>query len=383
MLRARRDAAFPRLAARALRRLLHDEPPPLIPRKGERVDSVSEDILLERRLHEQRMLHASVPAAVIAEVERLGLGRRKGFHDQPAARLRRAQVLQRIGGGGRLVGKAAHGGAVEWLRLNSSRLPEVALLGHSNCGKSALLNALSGAPVRNGGIAEVSARAGWTAELGFYRVQPYREAGQKAAVAAGGVEEQSALERNLARKGGGVLLVDTPGYGFAVGDKMQLRQWRKVLQEYLTHSAQLRLAVLLVDATRGVCAEDERVVRFLRRSGVPLLPALTKTDLLSPDDVARAHAVVAQQLERLGLPPVVMPMLSSHFYVGVLSFWRRIVNEIGRQPLRVVQEAEPAADPSAAPRSQKVETGMVADERALYAARTIRKRGKCKRAGAA
>ena len=48
---------------------------------------------------------------------------------------------------------------------------QVALLGHSNCGKSALLNALTGSSVKRG-PAGVHARAGWTAELSFFRVFP-------------------------------------------------------------------------------------------------------------------------------------------------------------------------------------------------------------------
>ena len=48
-------------------------------------------------------------------------------------------------------------------------LPEVAFAGHSNCGKSSLINALSGmAPKR--GVARVSDRAGWTDAIFFYQI---------------------------------------------------------------------------------------------------------------------------------------------------------------------------------------------------------------------
>ena len=296
-----------RIAPTMHRRRLCEEV--LAKRKGERTDSVNEDILLDRRMHEQRCLAADPHPEVIAEIERLQLGRRKGFADQDAARHRRYQVSRRLDREGTMLGKAAHGKSSHWCVLNHAGLPEVALLGHSNCGKSALLNALTGVAVRAGGLAEVSPRAGWTAELGFYRVQPFRvqvpvredsssgeerdevemesdessaadDANATAAMTArvggeegGGVGDGSSMAETeaevnaqeaaaakaaeartraetkakaqalaaetaaaLTRPGGGMVLVDTPGYGFAVGDRQQLQQWRRLLQEYLSQA---------------------------------------------------------------------------------------------------------------------------------------------------
>ena len=122
-----------RHAALGLRRHLCEDV--LVRRKGERSDSVNEVILLDRRVHEQRCLVATQHTDVLAEIERLKLGRRKGWQDQNAVRHRRSLVARRLDREGTALGKTVYGDSGHWCTLNHSGLPEVALLGHSNCGK--------------------------------------------------------------------------------------------------------------------------------------------------------------------------------------------------------------------------------------------------------
>jgi GTP-binding protein len=140
--------------------------------------------------------------------------------------------------------------------LPSDGLPELALVGRSNVGKSSLINAL----VRRR-IARTSAAPGKTRLANIYRV---------------------------ARGAGGPFyLVDLPGYGFARGDRSELEA---VARFYFGQEGRALSAVLLIDARHPGLESDRRAWSWLESTVNEVAIVATKIDKLSRAERLRAIA---------------------------------------------------------------------------------------------
>lgn len=130
-------------------------------------------------------------------------------------------------------------------------LPEIAVAGRSNVGKSSLLNALLG----HKNLARVSQTPGRTRLLNFFRV--------------------AASDK----KGAEFVFVDLPGYGYAKVAKAVQEQWGPMIEGYLSARSVLRGVVLLTDVRRG--EQDEiNLVRWVHEHGLGLVAVATKIDKL-------------------------------------------------------------------------------------------------------
>ena len=145
------------------------------------------------------------------------------------------------------------------------RLPQIAVAGRSNCGKSSLINALVGRKK----LARVSQRPGKTQEINFYRINDR------------------------------FFLTDLPGYGFAKAPDAARERWRRLIEGFLATSPDLAGIVVLVDARRGLLGPDEQLLEWLARLGIPTLMVLTKIDKLNRSGRTRAEKELR---EALGLP---------------------------------------------------------------------------------
>jgi len=146
-------------------------------------------------------------------------------------------------------------------------LPEVAVLGRSNVGKSSVINALVGRRA----LARTSAHPGKTRRIHFYRVEDR------------------------------AYLVDLPGYGYAAVSQVERRAWRPLVEAYLRGTrAALRGALLLVDVRREPGDEELALLEWLAAERIAVRVVLTKSDKLRPGELSRC---AARHREALSLGP--------------------------------------------------------------------------------
>lgn len=126
-------------------------------------------------------------------------------------------------------------------------LPQIAVAGKSNVGKSSLINRLC----RRNKLARTSATPGKTRLINIF------------------------LLNNAFH------LIDLPGYGFAKVDKQEKARWGKMMQDYFETSDELRHVLCLVDIRHEPTEDDIQMNTFLRQMGIPFTVVATKADKIS------------------------------------------------------------------------------------------------------
>ncbi len=126
-------------------------------------------------------------------------------------------------------------------------LPEIAVAGRSNVGKSSLLNRL----LNRRNLAKTSNSPGKTRALNYYQV------------------------------GRGFYLVDLPGYGYAQRSQAERSRWAELVDGYLTDREALKGIVHILDARHDPTSQDLEMLRWLLGFRKPFLVVATKTDKLS------------------------------------------------------------------------------------------------------
>ncbi len=146
-------------------------------------------------------------------------------------------------------------------------LPEVAVVGRSNVGKSSLINALVG----QDGLARTSRTPGRTRLINWFEIgsrPPF-------------------------------FLVDLPGYGYAEVSQAVRESWRPLIETYLERRTSLAGVLLLIDIRRNTQDEELDFVPWLAQRETPLVVALTKADKLPKNkralEAARARQLLGQR----------------------------------------------------------------------------------------
>nr|WP_243363115.1 ribosome biogenesis GTP-binding protein YihA/YsxC [Fundidesulfovibrio terrae] len=165
-------------------------------------------------------------------------------------------------------------------------VPQMALAGRSNVGKSSLVNRLAGRKQ----LAKTSSTPGKTQSINLYKVVP-----------------------------GDYYLVDLPGYGYARRSKEERARWAKLIERYLTGNQWLQAVAVLIDCRLTPQASDLDMVAWLHASGVRVVGVLTKADKCSQRERQAQKARWASLLG--GEPPI---LFSSVTGMGYEELWRRI-----------------------------------------------------------
>ena len=126
-------------------------------------------------------------------------------------------------------------------------LPQIAVAGKSNVGKSTLINRLC----RRNKLARTSATPGKTRMINIFLLNDSFH------------------------------LVDLPGYGFAKVDKKEKERWGRMMQDYFAKAEELRHVLCLVDIRHEPTEEDRMMNRFLREMDIPFSVIATKADKIS------------------------------------------------------------------------------------------------------
>ncbi len=166
---------------------------------------------------------------------------------------------------------------------------EVLLAGRSNAGKSSALNVLTDNPK----LARISKTPGRTTEINYFRVN----------------EE--------------LMLLDLPGYGFAKSSKAKKKDWGPLLGEYFQKRRALAAVVIFMDIRHPLKESDWEMIHLCRNYNAPFIPALTKSDKLSNNNVAKAINFVKGKI-----PESVPIAISSKDKKGFDKLSKEIINSI-------------------------------------------------------
>ena len=142
-------------------------------------------------------------------------------------------------------------------------IPEVALAGRSNVGKSSFINTM----LNRKNLARTSGKPGKTQLLNFFNIDDK------------------------------LRFVDVPGYGYARVSKKEREKWGKMIEEYLTSRENLRAVVSLVDLRHEPSVDDVQMYKFLKYYEIPVILVATKADKIPRGRWNKHESMIKKKLD--------------------------------------------------------------------------------------
>ena len=175
-----------------------------------------------------------------------------------------------------------------------SKLPEYALVGRSNVGKSSLINSL----LNNNKIAKTSSTPGKTILINHFKINE------------------------------SFYLVDLPGYGYATLSKKIKKDIKKTHMSYFKLRKQLLYTFLLIDIRHDLQKIDIEFMEFLNNNLCPFVIIFTKSDKLKSGKIDSQITNLRKQLSVYWDELPISYVTSSKYKSGIDDILNFIENSI-------------------------------------------------------
>lgn len=168
-------------------------------------------------------------------------------------------------------------------------IPEIALVGRSNVGKSSIVNTL----LNRRNFARTSQTPGKTRTINFYLIN----------------EE--------------FYFVDLPGYGYAKVAKSEKQKWGGIMERYLEDRDVLCSILLLIDIRHEPTEDDKLMYEWIKHYGYNCVVVATKSDKISRGQYQKHISIIRKKLQ-MAQEEKVIPV-SSLKKTGVEELWQEII----------------------------------------------------------
>ena len=181
--------------------------------------------------------------------------------------------------------------AVNKSQYPAEGIPEIALAGRSNVGKSSIINTL----LNRRNFARTSQTPGKTRTINFYLINNE------------------------------FYFVDLPGYGYAKIAKSEKEKWGGIMERYLESRQELCSIFLLVDIRHEPTADDKLMYEWIKHYGYEVVVIATKADKISRGQYQKHISIIRKKLQMESSEKVIP--VSSLKKTGVEELWEEIVNQ--------------------------------------------------------
>ncbi|MEN1968310.1 ribosome biogenesis GTP-binding protein YihA/YsxC [Lentibacillus sp. N15] len=162
--------------------------------------------------------------------------------------------------------------AVSQKQYPNDQLPEIALAGRSNVGKSSFINKL----IARKNLARTSSKPGKTQTLNFYKINDL------------------------------FYFVDVPGYGYAKVSKKEREKWGQMMEEYFQTRDTLKAVLLITDIRHAPTKDDVQMYDFIKYFELPVIVIATKLDKI-PKGKRAAYLKRTRETLQVEAEDIVLP----------------------------------------------------------------------------